>query len=146
MVPPAVLEARRKDHYRNFAMSTTGDATAGRKLFLDEQRLACSRCHTIDGTSRRAGPDLFAAGDKFTRSEIIDAILRPSANIAVGYSTTIVMTKRRDEFVGVVKEASDQYVGLMAGDGKMQRIATADIRARRTQNLSLMPEGQEAAL
>ena len=140
------LADRRIDRYRSFALSNSGDATNGRKLFSDEQRLACSRCHTIDGTSGRAGPDLFAVGDKLTRSDLIDAVVHPSANIAVGYSTTIVTTRHGDEFVGVLKEATDDHLGLMAGDGKLQRIALADVRARRTQATSLMPDGQEAAL
>src|SRR5436305_11250286 len=100
----------------------------------------------MDGSAGRAGPDLQTIGDKFVRSELIDAILHPSANIAVGYSSTVVTTKSGDAFVGVVKEASDDHLGLMGGDGKLQRIAAADIRTQRTQATSLMPEGLETGL
>jgi len=27
----------------------------------------CANCHSVDGSSAKAGPDLFAAGDKFPR-------------------------------------------------------------------------------
>jgi len=38
----------------------------------------------VDGSSAKAGPDLFAAGDKFPRGELIHEVLEPSATIAVG--------------------------------------------------------------
>jgi putative heme-binding domain-containing protein len=140
------LADRRRDAYRGFALSHTGDAAAGRELFLNTQRLACARCHTNDGAAGRAGPDLHAIGDKFTRGELADAVLRPSANIAVGYSTTIITTKSGDAFVGIVKEAADDHLGLMDGSGKLQRIETADIAKRGTQSTSLMPDELEAGL
>jgi hypothetical protein len=45
------------------------------KLFNDEQKLACSKCHSVDGRANKAGPDLFAVGDKFGRQDIVDAVL-----------------------------------------------------------------------
>src|SRR5207248_3049945 len=77
----------------DFAMQNDGDASRGKKLFADENRLACSRCHTVDGTASKAGPDLAFVGDKFPRRELIRSVLEPSAAIAVGYGTTIVETK-----------------------------------------------------
>src|SRR5215207_11728018 len=65
---PATRPARaapKKDDYANFAMTHQGDAARGASLFADEIRLACSRCHAVDGKGARAGPDLFAIGDKF---------------------------------------------------------------------------------
>ena len=145
-VTPQMIAARRRDNYRGFAMSNPGNPVAGRRLFADEQRLACTRCHTTDGTAGRAGPDLSTIADKFPRAELINQILRPSAAIAVGYETTVVATKSGDAFVGVLKEAADDHLGLMDGSGKLQRVAAGDVRSRRTQNVSLMPEDLEAGL
>ncbi|HSV16205.1 MAG TPA: hypothetical protein VLI90_18225, partial [Tepidisphaeraceae bacterium] len=61
------LAVRRRNAYRAFALNNTGNAAAGRRLFLDEQRVGCIRCHTIDGSASRAGPDLQTIGDKFVR-------------------------------------------------------------------------------
>src|SRR5438067_12816244 len=74
--------------YAAFAMMHQGDAGRGKSLFFDEQRLACSRCHAVDGKSVRAGPDLMTIGDKFGRRDLIESIMAPSATIAVGYNTT----------------------------------------------------------
>src|SRR5213593_3196727 len=83
----------KKEEYRRHAMIREGDASRGQAIFFDEQRTGCSRCHGVDGKGGKAAPDLFAVGDKFGRSEIIEAVLEPSATITVGYSTSMVETK-----------------------------------------------------
>jgi len=123
-----------------------GSASRGRDIFGDEQRAACIKCHTVDGSSGRAGPDLFAIGDKFPRRELIQSILEPSAGIAVGYATTTIETKSGEQHDGVVKQVTDSWVELMGADGRRQRVATADIATQRTSAISLMPEGLHAGL
>ena len=150
-VPPGYAEklaaARRRNQYRSFALSHRGDAENGRRLFNDEQRLACSKCHTTDGTGAKAGPDLHAAGDTFARRDLADAVLAPSAQIAVGYTTTVVKTKSGEVYEGVAKDAgADGSVALTGADGKLIRLAPADVTQRRTPELSLMPEGLETGL
>ncbi|MCF7764917.1 MAG: PQQ-dependent sugar dehydrogenase [Verrucomicrobia bacterium] len=129
-----------------FAMINDGDIDRGAKLFADEQRLGCSKCHSIDGTGLKAGPDLFAVGERFARRELIQTIINPSAEIAVGYSTTVVETKSGEEYQGVLKQASDDWIELMGADSQRIRIATADIEDQRGSDLSLMPEGLQAGL
>jgi len=138
--------AKSLDDYRNFALQHDGDAARGRALFADEQRLACTKCHSIDGKGTKAGPDLFSVGDQFTRRELIDAVLKPSATIAVGYSTTVVETKSGEEYAGVLKQAGDTAIELMCGDGLRHRIAAADIQEQHGSSVSLMPEGLQAGL
>jgi len=135
-----------KRAYVDFAMQNDGDASRGKKLFADENRLACSKCHTVDGTASKAGPDLAFVGDKFPRRELIRAVLEPSAAIAVGYGTTIVETKSGDEFQGIIKQATDAWIELMGADGKTNRVATSDIKEQRGSTISLMPEGLETGL
>jgi putative heme-binding domain-containing protein len=142
-----MIAARRRENYRAFAMSNPGNAAAGRRLFTDAARVGCIRCHTTDGSAGLAGPDLFAVGDKYPRADLINHVLNPSATVAVGYETTVVTTNSGDAVVGVVKEANDDHLGLMDGSGKLQRVAIADIKSRRTQaNVSLMPTDLEAGL
>jgi putative heme-binding domain-containing protein len=135
-----------KSEFRRTAMLYEGNVQKGRQLFNDDKRLACTKCHSVDGTASKAGPDLFAVGDKFGRGEIIDSILNPSAVIAEGYGITIIVTKTGDEFVGVVKHATDTEIELMDGNGLPVRIATADIAERRVSEVSMMPEGLEKGL
>jgi putative heme-binding domain-containing protein len=104
------------------------------------------KCHSVDGHANKAGPDLFAVGDKFGRGDIIDAVLTPSATIATGYSTTIVVTKSGEEFQGILKQKTDAGVQLMGADGKLVSIATAEIKEQRGSAISLMPEGLQKGL
>src|SRR5437762_13176501 len=103
---PATKPTTKPVDYAAFAMMHQGDAGRGKGLFFDEQRLACSRCHAVDGKSLRAGPDLMTIGDKFGRRDLIESIIAPSATIAVGYNTTVIKTKSGEVFDGILKEAN----------------------------------------
>src|SRR3954470_23949390 len=131
-------EPASREAYRKFAMVNQGDAEAGRRLFNDASKVACSTCHTTDGKGGKVGPDLFAIGEKFGRDDLIRQVLEPSATIAVGYTTTVIRTKAGDVFDGVVTETSDDSIGLTGADGRVTRIRTADIAAKRTTEMSLM--------
>lgn len=132
--------------YRKFATTHEGDIARGAKLFADDQKLACAKCHSVDGSAGKAGPDLFAAGDKFGLRDLVDAVLMPSAVISPGYGTVIVETKSGEEHQGILKQATDAGVQLMNADGKLVFIAKADIKEQRGSTLSLMPEGLQAGL
>ena len=144
--PPANGAAKSVEEYRRFALQRDGDASRGRELFADEQRLACTKCHSIDGKGGKAGPDLFAVGDQFPRRDLIDAVLQPSAVIAVGYGTTVVETKSGEEHQGVLKQVTDAWIELAGADAQRLRIATGDIKEQRGSSVSLMPEGLQAGL
>ena len=139
-------KVRSPEEYRQFAMVHEGESARGKKLFADEQKVACSKCHSVDGRGLKAGPDLFSVGDQFARRDLIDALLTPSATIAVGYGTTVVETRSGEEFQGVLKQVTDSGIELMGGDGQRIRIATGDIKEQRGSSLSLMPEGLQAGL
>lgn len=142
----STVKVRAPAEYRQFAMQNEGDAVPGGKLFADEQRLACSKCHSVDGRGLKAGPDLATVGDQFARRDLIDAVLLPSATIAVGYSTTSVETKSGDAFQGVLKQVTDDWIELMGGDGLRVRIVAADVREQHGSGVSLMPDGLQAGL
>lgn len=144
--PPSSDAARQLRVYGDFAMGHDGIATSGRELFNNEQKAACVKCHTTDGSSNRAGPDLMAVGDKFPRAELIRAILEPSADIAVGYGAIIVETKTGDIIQGVIKNATPDILELMGADGKLTPVKTNEIKSQRASSLSLMPEGLHAGL
>ena len=143
---PAAPASHTHGEYRDFALSHQGEAARGKALFADLQKIACTKCHTVDGTGSHAGPDLFAIGDKFPREELIHSVLEPSSTIAVGYGSTRITTKADDDFQGIVKQVTGDWIEMMVADGKPVRIATKDIAAQRTSDVSLMPEGLEAGL
>jgi putative heme-binding domain-containing protein len=141
--PPSVRTPTKRD-YKSFALSHQGDVARGRELFFGA-KAACSRCHNIDGTGI-VGPDLATVGDKFGRSDLIQSILEPSSEIAVGYETTIVETKAGDLHQGILKHATDIAIELVGAEAKPFWIDTNEIRHRSTSRVSMMPDGLEAAL
>ena len=76
----------------------------------------------------------------------MDALLQPSATIAPGYGTVIVETKAGATYQGVLKQANDAGIQLMGADGKLVSVATSEIKEKSGTAVSLMPEGQHAAL
>jgi len=136
---------RPANEYRDFATGHDGDPFHGRELFASE-RLGCAKCHTVDGTAGKAGPDLYAVGDKYPRRELIQSILEPSATIAIGYGATLIETKTGDEITGVIKGATDSAIELMTADGQRVNIPTSKIKAQRGSAVSLMPEGLYSGL
>jgi putative heme-binding domain-containing protein len=134
------------ESYRKYALTHEGDVSRGAALFADEQKLACSKCHSVDGRAGKAGPDLFAVGDKFGRRDLVDAVLAPSATISPGYGTVIVETKAGDEIQGTLKQATDDGVQLMGADAKLISIAKSEIKEQRGSAVSLMPEGLQAGM
>ena len=134
------------DGYRRFALTHDGDVTRGAKFFADEQKLACAKCHSLDDKGGKAGPDLYAVGDKFARKDLIEAILQPSATIAVGYTTTVVETKAGVEYTGIIKQANDAGIQLIGADGKLVVLAAKEIQSQHGTPVSLMPEGLQTGL
>lgn len=134
------------DAYRKYALTHEGDVARGARLFADDQKLACTKCHSVDGRASKAGPDLFAVGDKFGRRDLVDTVLMPSATISPGYGMVTVETKGGAEYQGVLKQATDAGVQLMGADAKLVSIAIADIKEQRGSTVSLMPEGLHAGL
>ena len=127
-------------------MRNQGDVDHGKELFNNGQRMLCIKCHTVDGSSSKAGPDLSFIGDKFPRHDLITAILDPSATIAIGYESTTIETKSGEEYTGVIKQANESYLGLMNIDGKLVRFSTSDIASRHGNKISLMPAGLYAVM
>ncbi len=137
---------RRQEDYRRHALTRTGNATNGARLFADEQRLGCSKCHSVDGRANKAGPDLAAVGDAFARRDLIESVLTPSATISPGYGTVVVETKSGEAIQGILKQSNASGIELMGGDGVLVHIAPNDIARQEGSATSLMPEGLQNAL
>lgn len=128
---------------REFALRTGGDRLKGKALFENEERAACSRCHAVDAASDKPGPNLRSIGDKFPRCDLIRAILEPSAEIAIGYETSIFETTDGETVEGIVKGAGDQEMEVATATGQRTIIKRADIGRQSTSRVSMMPGGWE---
>ena len=128
------------DEYVKLALLKEGDVERGKSLF-NSDKVSCAKCHSIDGTRSKAGPDLFAVGEKFGRREIIESVLTPSARIADGYETTILLLNEGKVVSGVVKRVTDESFELLGSNGVLAEVATDEIEGRRSSATSIMPQG-----
>lgn len=143
--PISAAQAKPKAEYRRHAMTHEGDPVRGRNVFFSELA-GCSQCHSADGAEIKVGPGLAAIGDKFGRRDLIDAILEPSAEIAIGYDTTLIVTEQGDDYHGIIKQVTADHLELIRPDATTVRIAHTDIGHRQAGTVSLMPDGLQHAL
>ena len=115
-----------------------GDAGRGMKVFASE-KAACSKCHIVKGNERKAGPSLQTIGDKFTRDQLIQSVLEPSARIHPDHATTTVQTLAGKTIAGVLQSRSKKELKLFDINGKTVTIAVADIENEKQSRTSLMP-------
>jgi putative heme-binding domain-containing protein len=127
-------------NYARYALTHSGRATNGAVIFKDEAKASCAKCHSVDGVSLKVGPDLLGAAAKFSRADLVKAILEPSASIAIGYATTRITTVAGEEYDGVLQRATN-VVELIGADGQKIHIDAKEVSTRRTSKVSLMPEG-----
>ena len=120
-------------------LQLVGDPINGRRVYRSETAL-CSTCHTYDGLGVNIGPDLTAIRTKYSREQLFDAILNPSAGIAFGYDSWLFQVEGEGYLSGFVL-ADGADVVLKDTQGKRHVIASEDVVLRERQTLSVMPEG-----
>jgi hypothetical protein len=74
------------------AVAGGGDPAAGRRVLFSTQS-GCSECHAVERRGGDLGPDLTNIGRSKSRRQILDAILRPSAEISPEYQGWFIKTK-----------------------------------------------------
>ena len=131
--------------YVKSALLQEGDIERGKSLFASE-RLSCGKCHSLDGARSKAGPDLFAVGEKFGRREIIESVLMPSARIADGYETTVLLLNEGNVVSGIIKRATDQSLELLVQNGELIQVPIDEIDTRRLSPTSIMPQSMHLSL
>lgn len=131
----AVVAAAKKD---------PGDAKLGKELFT---RQGCVVCHTTSPEEPPKGPLLAGIAQRYSRDELCESILKPSAKIAQGFETQWFKLKGKDEPVEgfVVRESGDQ-LEVRNITGVSTTIRSSDIEKRGKRDVSIMPEGLVAPL
>ena len=128
------------------ALNETGDIERGRKLFGDQEKALCIKCHRLGELGAKIGPDLTGIGGRMSRSRIVESILEPSRTIAPKYETLAVAMNDERILTGVKIAETDETLTLGGNEGQQYVLSKADIEEQQVQSLSLMPEGLEKGL
>jgi putative heme-binding domain-containing protein len=140
---PTVVLAQQSvwSRFERAALTNTGDAEMGKRLFFEDQRTKCSVCHRVGSEGGAVGPELTQIGGKFDRSHLIESLLEPSRQIVEGFRTSIFDTAEGTIVSGVVKSRSDHHVNLLDANNRSVQLAVADIQQEKVAQQSIMPEG-----
>lgn len=123
--------------------SATGDIALGRKLFTQQ---ACSACHTTAAGEPEKGPPLGGIFTRYSRAEVLESIVRPSAKVAQGFATHTFTTHDKRQLSGfVVREGQDDVV-IRDLAGTETTLRKNEIAARTAVEGSTMPPGLVDAL
>jgi len=115
----------------------TGDAEAGRQLFFG--RGQCSRCHMVEGSGGRLGPDLSQIRSERKPSELRKAINSPDETLRDTFDTVEVEFPDGKVLRGTARNQDTFSLQLMDEREKLHRLLKKDLkRVTRTQK-SLMP-------
>jgi quinoprotein glucose dehydrogenase len=142
-------EAAVSEHQRALAEGDTlgpwlvamegGDVERGRRLFFENTRLSCLRCHKVDRAGGEVGPELTVIGKTKDRRYLLESICLPNAQVAKGFETATILNNSGQTFTGIVKAETDEYLELIQSDGSQIRIPQEEVEARR-KGKSSMPD------
>ena len=112
----------------------------GRVAFNDAQ---CARCHRMDGAGGDLGPDLTSVAARFSRQDLLHAILEPSAAITDQYAASRITLDDGEMLSGRITQRTDDQIVLMTDPyGDAHRTIEVDrIRTIEPDPTSTMPVG-----
>jgi putative heme-binding domain-containing protein len=103
----------------------------------------CSRCHRFDGTGGDLGPDLTAIASRFSRKDLLKAILNPSETVADQYAASRVRLHDGSVFVGRITKRNSTHLEVMTDPYGIEhaRIPLHEIDSTTPDGSSTMPAG-----
>jgi quinoprotein glucose dehydrogenase len=109
-----------------------GDAESGRRIFFNKQDAQCLKCHKVNGIGGEIG-------SRQNREYLLESIVLPNKQIAKGYESVRISTKKGLELFGIIKSEDAKDVSLMTPEGKLITIPKDQIDERQ-KGKSAMPE------
>lgn len=116
-----------------------GNEGNGRKIFVENQQIACFRCHKINGEGGDVGPDLTGVGMKKGRDYVLESIVQPNKQVAAGFENVLLEMNNGASYAGLVKSETDSDLVLNSPEDGVMTLKKADIKSRQ-RGLSAMPE------
>jgi putative heme-binding domain-containing protein len=110
----------------------------GKQLFAE---LGCLGCHQVDGTTELLGPNLKDVAKNFTRAEILEEILKPSARIKPSMGGVRLTKNDGNVLYGRVVNSDEKNLSFMLVGNQVVSVARSEIAKMENEKKSLMFEG-----
>jgi len=122
-----------------------GDIRRGQLVFHSE-KAACFTCHAIGYRGGTVGPDLTKIGAIRAESELLEAIVFPSASLVRSFEPIAVATRDGKVYNGLLRGETADELLLATGVNQEARIARREIEEIRPSAISIMPAGLDQQL
>jgi putative heme-binding domain-containing protein len=145
--PPAVLPKPGEDarwdleqllEYITSKDGKFGDPLAGKAVFAKAQ---CAACHRYGREGQTVGPDLTNVAKRFTKREILEAVLFPSHMVSDQYRSRKVLTLDGRTHTGLVSDAGDGTLNIRDSRNQLTSIDENDVDQIIASSASIMPDG-----
>ena len=133
-----LLETLKYDEVVATVTKGKGDARRGGEIYA---KAGCVACHTTRGDETPKGPFLGGIATRYSRAELCESILKPSAKIAQGFETQWFKNKEGDDFEGFVTREGGDDLDLRNIAGITTTLVKKDISERGQRETSMMPAG-----
>jgi putative membrane-bound dehydrogenase-like protein len=120
------------------AFTRPADLKNGKELFEKN----CIVCHKFGDKGKDVGPSLTGVGLHGERV-LLTHVLDPNRVVEGNFISYNVVTKKDEEYSGLIKSENSEKVVLKNLEGEVE-IRRADIASMKSSGLSLMPDGLEA--
>lgn len=133
-----VAEADPLEAYR--PLLAKGDVERGRVLFHQNREVRCNACHKVgESGGGFVGPDLTEVGKRGDQQYLLESLVVPSAKIAKGFETLVVVTTEGAIVSGTFVSESETELVIAPPSGGKATIAKKEIEERITSPQSSMP-------
>ena len=126
-------------------LAPAGNAQQGRDVFFGK-KAACANCHTVAGEGGRVGPDLTKIGASRSGTDLLEAIVFPSATFAREFRPYVIVTDSGKVHTGIISRQTADAVHLRTADLAEIRIPRSAIEEMKESNTSIMPKGLDTSL
>jgi len=123
------------------ALGLAGDGTRGKEVFAR----MCVACHKLGDLGHEVGPNLNSVVEHPPEKLLIN-ILDPNIDVQPGFYAYFCQLADGTELYGLMASETGTSVTFKLLDGSTRGVLRKDIKSLRSANVSLMPEGLEAAM
>jgi putative membrane-bound dehydrogenase-like protein len=122
-----------------------GDVRRGQQVFHGKQA-ACFSCHAMGYLGGEIGPDLTHIARTRTATDLLEAVLYPSASFVRSYEPWSIETNDGQVHNGILKENTSHRVVLVNNARETVVIESAEIASLQPSSTSIMPAGLDQQL
>jgi putative heme-binding domain-containing protein len=119
------------------ASKIKGDIALGATLF---SRQGCVNCHTVSAEETLKGPFLGGIATRYSKVELLESVLKPSAKIAQGFETNLITLTNGKQLTGFIVRESGTEIEIRDGAGASVVLKKSTIDERERGAVSVMPE------